>query len=158
MIRFYSRAMFRSALFGAMMAGAIGQAMAETYSVKMISNDPENPEKSMYFDPPLLRIKVGDTVVFEPTQKGHNTASKRGMVPQGGQSWNSPMDKRFEVTFSRDGTYGYICSPHYSVGMVGLVLVGDYSTNLKEARKVRHRGKAKAVFRALFKEVDAMKE
>jgi len=78
------------------------------------------------------------------------------MIPEGTESWNSPMDVDFEITFTADGTYGYICSPHYSMGMVGLVLVGDYSVNLEEARKVKHRGKAKAAFRALFEQVDAL--
>lgn len=142
--------------FALLVAGLAAQASAETFTVKMISNDPAVPDKSMYFDPPLLQVQLGDTVVFEPTQAGHNTASKRGMTPEGTEAWNSPMDELFEVTFNADGTYGYICSPHYSMGMVGLVLVGDYSVNLEEARKVKHRGKAKAAFRALFEKVDAL--
>lgn len=145
-----------SLCFALLLAGFTSQAVAETFTVKMISNDPAAPEKSMYFSPPLLHVQSGDTVVFEPTQVGHNTASKRGMIPEGAESWNGPMEEKFEVVFNTDGTYGYICSPHYSVGMVGLILVGDYTVNLDEARKVRHRGKAKAVFRDLFDQVDAL--
>ncbi|HBQ35928.1 MAG TPA: pseudoazurin [Rhodobacteraceae bacterium] len=139
-----------------LLSGIAAPAMAETHIVKMYTFDAAVSDQADFFDPPLIQVAVGDTVKFEATQSGHNTASKKGMIPEGAESWNSPMDVDFEITFTADGTYGYICSPHYSVGMVGLVLVGDYKTNLDQARKVKHRGKAKKVFRALFKEVDAI--
>lgn len=137
--------------------GAATQAAAETFTVKMVSYDKTISDKSMYFDPPLLHVQLGDTVIFEPTQTGHNTASKKGMLPDGAEKWNSAIDEQFEVTFNTNGTYGYICSPHYAVGMIGMILVGDYSTNLEEVRKVRHRGKAKKAFKNLFNQVDALK-
>jgi len=139
-----------------LLSGVAASAMAETHVVKMYSFDAAVSDQADYFDPPLIQVAVGDTVRFEATQSGHNTASKKGMIPEGTESWNSPMDVDFEITFTADGTYDYICSPHYSMGMVGLVLVGDYSVNLEEARKVKHRGKAKAAFRALFEQVDAL--
>lgn len=142
--------------FALLLSAISTPAIAETHIVKMMSFDAAVSDKSMYFDPPVVQVQRGDTVVFEPTQVGHNTASKRGMIPEGAVSWNSEIDERFEMTFNADGTYGYICSPHYSMGMVGLVLVGDYHVNLMEAREVKHRGKAKKAFRTLFKEVDAL--
>lgn len=139
-----------------LLSGIAAPVMAETHIVKMYTFDAAVSDQADFFDPPLIQVAVGDTVKFEATQSGHNTASKKGMIPEGAESWNSPMDVDFEITFTADGTYGYICSPHYSVGMVGLVLVGDYKTNLDQVRKVKHRGKAKKAFRALFKEVDAI--
>lgn len=133
-----------------------GLALAETHVVKMVSTDPNDPSVAMDFVPSFLHIQKGDSVVFEPVQAGHNTASKRGMLPEGAQSWNTGLDKSFEMKFEQDGTYGYVCTPHYSVGMVGLILVGDYKVNLDVARKVRHRGKAKRAFKALFEKVDAL--
>ncbi len=130
---------------------------AETFIVRMISEDSTiDGDTTMVFDPPLLQIAVGDTVIFEPTQTGHNTASKRGMIPEGVESWNSRFDEAFEITFTQDGTYGYVCMPHYSMGMIGVILVGDYTVNLEEARAVRHRGQAKKAFRALFEQIDAL--
>ncbi len=131
-------------------------ALAETHIVKLYTYDAAHPDKTDFFDPPLIRIAKGDTVLFQATQPGHNAAFKKGMLPEGAPEWIGPMDRDYEVTFDVDGTYGYLCSPHYSVGMVGLVLVGDYKVNLEEARKARQRGKAKKVFRALFKDVDAL--
>ncbi|MBL1436343.1 MAG: pseudoazurin [Rhodobacteraceae bacterium] len=132
-------------------------AVADTFTIRMISEDPNiEGDSTMVFDPPLLRVALGDTVIFEPVQSGHNTASKNGMIPEGVESWNSRIDETFEITFSVDGTYGYVCMPHYLVGMVGMILVGDYSVNLDDARAVRHRGHAKKAFKALFALVDAL--
>ena len=134
-------------------------ASAETFTIRMVSSDDSiEGDSSMVFDPPLLQVALGDTVIFEPFQRGHNTASKSGMIPEGVESWNSSIDETFEITFTQDGTYGYICMPHYSVGMVGLILVGDYTVNLDEARSVRQRGQAKKAFSGLFEQVDALQE
>lgn len=141
------------------LSGVTLSARAETFTIRMITEDATiDGDTTMVFDPPLFQVAVGDTVVFEPTQASHNTASKRGMLPEGVESWNSSIDETFEITFTQDGTYGYICMPHYSVGMVGLILVGDYTVNLDEARSVRQRGQAKKAFRALFEQVDALQE
>ena len=139
-----------------LLSGIATPALAETHIVKMYTFDPALTDKSDFFEPAVIQIALGDTVKFESTHSGHNTASKRGMLPEGVESWNSKLNEDFEITFTVDGTYGYFCSPHYSGGMVGLVLVGDYKVNLDEARKVKHRSRAKKAFRALFEEVDAM--
>jgi len=36
------------------------------------------------------------------------------------------------VTFETEGTYGYICQPHATMGMIGFILVGDFTGNLDE--------------------------
>lgn len=132
-------------------------AAAETFTVRMVSSDSGiEGDHTMVFDPPLLQVAVGDSVIFQAFQPSHNTASKNGMIPEGVESWNSRISDEFEVTFTQDGTYGYVCMPHYSMGMVGVVLVGDYTTNLEDARAVRHRGHAKKAFNALFELIDAL--
>lgn len=144
-------------IFAACIMGAVSPVLAETYTVKMVSTDPNDPSIAMNFIPAFLKIEKGDTVIFEPTQKGHNSATKKGMLPEGAKKWNGRINKSVEVTFDTDGTYGYFCIPHYTVGMVGLILVGDYSVNLEEARKVKQRGKAKKAFDELFAQADALK-
>ena len=113
-------------------SGLTTQAMAETFTVRMFTKDAEFKGQSNFFDPPVLQIQPGDTVVFEPTQKGHNSASKKGMLPEGVEPWNGKISKPIEITYNIEGTYGYVCSPHAALGMVGLILVGDYTTNLEE--------------------------
>jgi len=57
------------------------------------------------------------------------------------------------VTFEKEGVYGYECKPHYGLGMVGLIVVGDASPNLAKARESTHRGKAKERFEHMFKHI-----
>ncbi|MEL6751878.1 MAG: pseudoazurin [Pseudomonadota bacterium] len=114
-----------------------------------------DPNQLNVFDPPILKIEKGDSVTFIPFEGGHNAASKRGMVPEGGPSWNGGIDERLTVTFDTEGTYGYVCVPHYEGGMVGLVLVGDYERNLKEARRIRHPGSARKAFKTLFDDLES---
>ncbi len=130
--------------------------LAETHVVEMRNADAENPNQINAFTPPILQIQPGDTVKFQVIDKGHNSASKRGMLPEGVEPWNGKIDEEIEIAFLVEGTYGYVCLPHYSMGMVGLVLVGDYRSNLETARKVKQRGKAKKIFRDLFAQVDAL--
>lgn len=130
---------------------------AETHIVEMRNADPDNADVVNVFTPPVLRIAPGDSVRFKVIDPGHNSASKKGMIPDGATPWNGKIDEEIEVTFTIDGTYGYICLPHYEMGMVGLILVGDHTQNLAEAKKVRHRSRAKSAFRALFAIVDDMK-
>jgi len=42
-----------------------------------------DPNELNVFDPPILKIDIGDSVTFIPFESGHNAASKRGMVPEG---------------------------------------------------------------------------
>src|SRR3546814_6259395 len=53
------------------------------------------------------------------------------------------------ISFGKPGVYGYKCLPHYGMGMVGVVVVGN-AGNLATAQKVSHPGKAKQVFTSLL--------
>lgn len=125
-------------------------AQAETHLVRMYSAHPTDPARANVFDPPFLRIAPGDSVTFVPADPSHNTASKKGMIPEGAEEWNSAVDDEFTVTLTVEGVYGYICSPHYEMGMVGVIVVGDASANLGAAKKARHLGSAKKAFRELL--------
>jgi hypothetical protein len=59
------------------------------------------------------------------------------------------------VTLTQEGVYGYKCLPHYGLGMVGLIVVGDVNVNLTTAQAVKHRGrKLKKVFKVLFGQIE----
>ena len=60
------------------------------------------------------------------------------------------------VTFDKDGVYGVKCAPHYAMGMVALIEVGQ-PVNLDEAKAVKHTGKAKTVFAELLGQAVAAK-
>ena len=134
-------------------------AFAETHEVQMLNKHPDDKKKRNVFVPAVLRIKPGDTVKFVSGSKGHNTESMKGMIPEGVDKWKSKISKDFELTFEKPGVYGYKCTPHYTLGMVGLIIVeGDnWKANLAAAKRVRQLGKAKKVFNAIWAKVDAKK-
>lgn len=107
----------------------------------------------MVFEPALVEIAPGDTVRFVPTDPGHNAESIDGMLPEGAAPFKGAMGKEVVVTFDAEGVYGYECKPHYGMGMVGLVVVGDPEGNLDAAEAVTHRGRAEQRFGDLFTEL-----
>ena len=66
-------------------------------------------EGSMVFEPGFLEVEVGDTVTFVPTNSGHNVRSYA--VPEGVETWNTPLDERATVKIERPGVYVYYCPP-----------------------------------------------
>ena len=105
---------------------------AAEHEVKMLSS---NKGEMMVFEPPVLKIKPGDTVKWVNANPGHNTVSINEMTPAGGNSWNGKMNEEVSVKFDVEGIYGYKCTPHYILGMVGLIVVGDSNVNKDQAKK-----------------------
>lgn len=97
-------------------------AHAETYEVKMLNR---NDTGGMPYEPDFLRLRPGDKVKFVPTLLSHNAATMPEMVPSGAKPFKSKIDQEIEVEFTVPGVYGIKCIPHYMMGMVMLVIVGD---------------------------------
>ena len=110
----------------------ISNVYAAEHQVKMLSS---NAGEMMVFAPPVLQIKAGDTGRWLNAQPGHNSVSIDEMTPAGGSTWNGKMNEEIVVKFDTEGVYGYKCTPHYILGMVGLIVVGDASNNLSAAKK-----------------------
>ena len=128
-----------------------------THEIMMYNKDPDDPKRKMVFAPHLIQINAGDTVKFVSAQKGHFSQSIKKMIPDGAEHWKGKMNKDMEITLTVPGFYGYQCTPHAGNGMVGLIIVeGDGKlSNLDAAKKVKHRGKAKKVFKSIWEEADA---
>ena len=92
------------------------------YTVKMLNNGKEG---LMVFEPSVLSIQEGDTVLFEATDVSHNSASIPGMIPQGATPWTGAMNQDIKVTFDKEGVYVYQCTPHSMMAMVGVIKVGS---------------------------------
>jgi pseudoazurin len=130
-----------------------GGAVAEEHVVEMLN---KGEKGAMVFQPDLIHAAPGDTVKFVPTDKSHNVESIEGMIPGGAESFKSKMNEEFTVTVPKDGVYGVKCTPHYGMGMVALIVVGQ-PVNADEAKAVKQTGKAKAVFAELFGQAVAAK-
>lgn len=134
-------------------------ALAEeptTHTVEMFTKHPDNKKLRNIFSPRVLRIKAGDTVDFVATEKSHDSVSLEDMIPEGGETWKGKVSKDVSVTLTVPGVYGYKCTPHYSLGMVGLIIVEGEGMmdNVEAARAVKHKGKAKKIFAEIWAEVD----
>ena len=97
-------------------------ALAEVHEVHMLNRNDQGP---MVYEPQRLRIAPGDTVRFLPTQPGHNAATIDGMIPGDGERFVGRINEEIEVTLTQEGIWGIRCSPHYTMGMVMLIQVGD---------------------------------
>ncbi|MEM8870020.1 MAG: pseudoazurin [Pseudomonadota bacterium] len=142
-----------------MSLGAQRQAWAATtHTVEMLNKHPENDRLRQVFFPRIITIEAGDTVSFVSVDKGHNSAIIDGMIPDGEEGWSGRISKDVSAEITKPGFYGYQCTPHASVGMVGLVIVkGDgMMDNLVAAQEVRQRGKAKKVWEEIWAEVEGM--
>ena len=106
-------------------------AFGEDFEVTMLN---QGADGVMVFEPSVLKISVGDTVTFKPTNPGHNSASIAGMIPTGAESWDGGMSQEVKVTFTEEGTYVYQCTPHLMMAMVGVIAVGDASVNLSQVK------------------------
>jgi pseudoazurin len=110
----------------------------------------------MVFEPALTKIAVGDTVIFIPSDKGHNAETIPGMLPDGAEPFKGGISKEVAVTFPVPGVYGVKCLPHFAMGMVALVVVGDTpSANLHAVKAVTLPPVAKKRFDTVFAELEA---
>lgn len=137
-------------------AAAFAADEPQTHVVEMLNSDPDNKKERQIFKPAVLHIKPGDTVKFLATDRGHNAESDKDMMPAGGETFAGKINEEVEVTYTTEGAYGYYCKPHRSIGMVGLILVGDAAASLEEAKGVKQRGKAKKRYSGYFEEADAI--
>ena len=101
----------------------------------MLNVDPDDRQQRMLFKPAILRANPGDTVKFLATERGHNAQSIDGMTPDGAEEFQGRINEEIEVTLDVEGTCGYVCQPHQTMGMVGFILVGDFTSNLEAVRE-----------------------
>ena len=104
------------------------ELFSEVHTVKMLN---QGPTGVMVFEPAVLKINIGDTVTFVATDAAHNSASIPGMLPPNANAWNGQLSRDISVTFDIPGIYGYQCTPHAMMAMVGIIQVGDDSSNLQ---------------------------
>ena len=129
-----------------------GTANAAEFEVRMLNKGAEGP---MVFEPALIKAVPGDIVRFVPTDKGHNAESIPGMLPEGATVFVGKMNEEMTVTLDTQGVYGFRCKPHYGMGMVGMIVVGE-PKNAANAKAVNHPGRAKQKFAKLFDALDSV--
>ncbi len=136
----------------ATIAFATTGAFAADFEVDMLNRGPDG---SMVFEPALTKIAVGDTVTFVAKDKGHNAQTIPGMLPDGAEELKGKLSQDLKVTFTVPGIYGVKCLPHFALGMVAAIVVGDVPpANLDAAKAAALPGPAKKRFDAIFAQLD----
>jgi pseudoazurin len=125
-------------------------AVAAKFEVQMLN---KGETGTMVFEPAFLQIAVGDTVTFVPTNKGHNAETIKGMFPEGGNEFKGKINEEISVTFNVEGAYGYQCLPHFGMGMVGMIVVGEAPANLEEFKAAKVPPKAAARFEEFYAQI-----
>ena len=88
-------------------------------------------ESGFAFDNTDLSVAVGETVcwIWTDESMAHNVAeidSEGDTSRKMGGAYSGPAETTvdYRITFDEDGTFHYICEPHVSMDMVGVVTVG----------------------------------
>lgn len=134
-MRAFAATLFTLAALGGMAA----PALAAEYEIHMLN---KGEAGTMVFEPNFLAIQPGDTVTFVPTDKSHNVENIKDMIPGGVEPFKSKVNEEFTMTFDVPGLYGFKCTPHFAMGMVGAIAVGEDLPNLDAARAVKVPNKA----------------
>ncbi|WP_084863841.1 pseudoazurin [Salibaculum halophilum] len=100
-----------------------GAAVAETFEVEMLNKGSDG--ERMVFEPAFVQAAPGDTIKFLAIDPGHNAESVDGMIPDGAEGFSGRINEEIEVTLTEDGLYAVRCTPHYAMGMVMTIAVGD---------------------------------
>ena len=139
---------FLFAVFGFVFFSSL--AYAGDVTIEMLNKRDDGAK--MVYSEDVTRIDSGDTITWVPKSKGHNVHFIMG--PDG---WALPKksknNKEVSITFDTPGMYLYQCTPHASMGMIAIVIVGDDTSNLDAMAKAKVRGKSKKKLKKLLGEL-----
>ena len=102
-------------------------------------------KEMMVYSKKIVRVNVGETVLWKATDKGHNVEFIKGGVPEGVDKFKSKFNKDTEYKFTIPGIYAYWCTPHKNMGMIGFVVVGGDKSNIDAIKKIRFSSKSKKI-------------
>ena len=131
------------------MGGMVLSAKAEEKEPLIIEMLNKRGKDKMLYGQDVARVEVGQTITWTPESKGHNVQFVS--VPEGVEKVKSKLSKEFSYTFEQEGVYLYVCTPHASMGMIGMVIVGESDVNLDEVLDYKFRGKSKKKFKKIVK-------
>lgn len=123
-------------------------AFAEDHQVQMLNQGTDG--EMMVFEPAFLKVEPGDTVTFVPTDKSHNAESILGTIPDGAEAFKG----KITITLDAEMLHPVNCLPHYALGMVALIQVGDDTSNFDAVSSEKHPGRAAERMAVLLERVE----
>ena len=121
-------------------------AYAADLTIDMLNKNADG--ERMVYSKEIARVAVGETITWLPASKGHNVHFIS--APDGVDLIKSKMNKEFSFKFEKEGIYLYQCTPHKSMGMIALVIVGENTDNIDSAKKAKVVGKSKKKLKKLL--------
>lgn len=98
------------------------------------------------FVPLIVKIAPGDTVSWIK-MTGHLSESIDEHLPEGAEGWLSKMGENYQTPpLTVEGVYPYKCTPHWGVGMGGVIIVGEPS-NLDAIKATGPKGALKRLIK-----------
>ena len=143
-------------MFVCLLGGMVLSAKAEEKEPLIIEMLNKRGKEKMLYGQDVVKVDVGQTITWTPESKGHNVQFVS--VPEGVEKVKSKLSKEFSYTFEQEGAYLYVCTPHASMGMIGVVIVGNTPTdiNLDEVKKYKFRGKSKKKFKKILESLEGV--
>ena len=106
----------------------------------------------MVYSQDVVNIEVGDTVKWLPKDGGHNVEFVAGPdsfeIPP-----KSYINREVSIKFDIPGIYLYVCSPHSIMGMIGLIVVGNDTSNKEKIASYDIGGKGSKKLKTLLKAI-----
>ena len=149
MIKYYIGLIWSLAFLGGLFSGQ-SLVFAADMTIDMLNKDANG--NKMVYSKEVAKVAVGETITWLPASKGHNVeiiAAPDGFdIPK-----KSKNGKEVSITFEVPGIYYYWCTPHKGMGMIGLVVVGDDTSNKDKIAKAKALGKSKKKLKKLLSEL-----
>ena len=149
MIKYYIGLIWSLAFLGGFFSGQ-SLVFAADMTIDMLNKDANG--NKMVYSKEIAKVAVGETITWLPASKGHNVeiiAAPDGFdIPK-----KSKNGKEVSITFDVPGIYYYWCTPHKGMGMIGLVVVGDDTSNKDKIAKAKALGKSKKKLKKLLSEL-----
>ena len=117
-----------------------GAGFAAEHEVHMLN---KGEAGTMVFEPAFVKAEPGDTIHFIPTDKSHNVEAIKDILPEGVEIFKSKINEDYTLTVTEAGLYGVKCTPHFAMGMVALIQVGETPANLDAAKTAKLPKKAR---------------
>ena len=133
----------------ALPVGVLAEELPTEYTLEMWNKDPDDKKRKMVFSEEIVTVAPGAAVTWLATDKGHNVQMIDG--PEGYDlPKKSKLSKDVTLTFDQEGVYVYVCTPHASMGMIGIIVVGEATPEAIAAIKdAKMKGKSKKKFKTL---------
>lgn len=104
--------------------------LSADHEVEMRDFSSGNHSKQNVFESDYIKMEVGEVLEFVTVNASHNSISE--LTPNDAAGWQIGFSGG-KVKLQQEGLYIYFCQPHRSLGMWGIVQVGDASVNKTEA-------------------------